>query len=97
MRLFIGLVAFSLVLIAGAAGFVYSGIYDTSATDQHSAPVFWLLKTVMRRAVHHHARAIHVPRSQNQRASPPDAFSIRRIAFAVTAHPVSRASRSHSA
>lgn len=61
MRLFIGLVAFSLVLIAGAAGFVYSGIYDTSATDQHSAPVFWLLKTVMRRAVHHHARAIDVP------------------------------------
>jgi mono/diheme cytochrome c family protein len=61
MRLLLGLVAFSLVLIAGAAGFVYSGIYDTAATDQHSAPVFWVLKTVMRRAVHHHARAVHVP------------------------------------
>ena len=61
MRLLVGLVISALVVVAGAAGFVYSGLYDTSATDQHSAPVYWLLKTVMRRAVHHHARKIQVP------------------------------------
>lgn len=61
MRLLVGLVISTLVLVAGAAAFVYSGVYDTAATDQHSAPVYWLLKTVMRRAIGHHAHDVRVP------------------------------------
>lgn len=61
MRLFVGLVISALVVLAGATGFIYSGLYDASATDQHTAPVYWLLKTLMRRAVHHHARDIQAP------------------------------------
>ncbi len=61
MRILLGVIAAALVLAAGAAGFVYSGLYDIAATDQHTAPVFWLLKATMRRAVQHHARAVDVP------------------------------------
>lgn len=61
MRLLIGLAVAVLALIGGAAGFVYSGVYDIAATDQHTAPVFWLLKTAMRRGVVRHARDIEVP------------------------------------
>jgi mono/diheme cytochrome c family protein len=61
MRFVLGLLIAAVVLAAGAAGFVYSGVYDIAATDQHTAPVFWLLKTMMRRAVQHHARSIDVP------------------------------------
>jgi mono/diheme cytochrome c family protein len=66
MGLFVGLVISALVVIAGAFGFIYSGLYDVSATDQHTAQVYWVLKTVMRRAVHHHARPIHVPELGDQ-------------------------------
>ena len=61
MRVLIGLVAVGIVVAAGAAAFVYSGVYDIAATDQHTAPVFWLLKATMRRAIEHHAREVHVP------------------------------------
>lgn len=61
MRLLLGIVTAAVVMAVGAAGFVYSGIYDIAATDQHTAPVFWLLKTTMRRAVQHQARSIEVP------------------------------------
>ena len=62
MRVLIGLIVVAIVAGVGAAAFVYSGVYDIAATDQHTAPVFWLLKTTMRRAVGHHARDVHVPR-----------------------------------
>lgn len=61
MRVLIGLIVVAIVAGVGAAAFVYSGVYDIAATDQHTAPVFWLLKTTMRRAVGHHARDVHVP------------------------------------
>ena len=61
MRILVGIVIAVVVLGAGAAGFVYSGIYDIAATDQHTAPVFWILKATMRRAVQHQARGIDVP------------------------------------
>lgn len=61
MRVLIGLIVVAIVTSVGAAAFVYSGVYDIAATDQHTAPVFWLLKTTMRRAVEHHARGVHVP------------------------------------
>jgi mono/diheme cytochrome c family protein len=61
MRLLVGLFIAALLVIGGAGGFVYSGVYDIAATDQHTAPVFWLLKTAMRRGVLHHARDIAAP------------------------------------
>lgn len=61
MRVLIGLIVVAILSIAGTAAFVYSGLYDIAATDQHTAPVFWLLKATMRRAVEHHARDVHVP------------------------------------
>jgi mono/diheme cytochrome c family protein len=47
--------------LAGAALFVYSGVYDISATEQHTAPVYWLIMANMRQSVRHHAREISVP------------------------------------
>ena len=62
LRVLVTLVVAGIVGAAGAAAFVYSGLYDLAATDQHTAPVYWVLKTVMRRAVAHHSRDIvHVP------------------------------------
>jgi mono/diheme cytochrome c family protein len=45
----------------GAAGFVYSGMYSVAAADQHTAPVFWVLKTTMRRADERHSHSVVVP------------------------------------
>ena len=48
------------LLIAGAA-VLYSGFYNIAATEQHTAPVHWVLEVGMRRSVRHHARAVVVP------------------------------------
>ena len=40
-----------MAVLAGAA-VVYSGIYDVSATEQHTPPVYWLIEAAMRRSVH---------------------------------------------
>ena len=61
MRVLMALVVAGILASVGAAAFVYSGVYDIAATDQHTAPVFWVLKTTMRRAIEHHARDVHVP------------------------------------
>jgi mono/diheme cytochrome c family protein len=56
--------AWALALLAlGAAGggFIYSGVYDISATEQHTVPVYWLLEAAMRRSVHAHASAESIP------------------------------------
>lgn len=60
MRVLLGIAIAAFASLLGAGIFVYSGLYDTAATDQHSAPVYWLLKTVMRRAIGHHAQDVHV-------------------------------------
>jgi cytochrome c1 len=53
----------ALLIIAAGAGalFVWSGIYDISATDQHLAPTYRLLDTAMRRSVKLRAADIAVP------------------------------------
>jgi mono/diheme cytochrome c family protein len=61
MRVLATLLVAAVIAAAGAVAFIYSGVYDISASDQHTAPVFWVLKTTMRRAVHHHARDVVVP------------------------------------
>jgi len=52
-----------LVLAAalGFTGFVASGVYDTSATTQHTAPVYRLLETTMHQSVRLRARGIEAP------------------------------------
>jgi mono/diheme cytochrome c family protein/cytochrome c2 len=45
----------------GALGMIYSGVYNVSATEQHTAPVYWALETAMLKAVRRHARDIQAP------------------------------------
>jgi mono/diheme cytochrome c family protein len=53
--------ALLLVAATGGASFVLSGIYDVSATEQHTAPVYWLLNETMRRSVKRRSAAIKAP------------------------------------
>ncbi|MEN3354835.1 MAG: hypothetical protein V7640_2993 [Betaproteobacteria bacterium] len=47
--------------IAAGAAFIYSGVYDISATEQHTVPVYWLIEATMRRSVHVRASRTTVP------------------------------------
>ncbi|MEI7037422.1 cytochrome c [Fulvimonas yonginensis] len=55
------------VLVAGAAGFVYSGLYDIGADDHHSPPVYALMQTLRERSIERHARDLVVPDLQDPR------------------------------
>jgi mono/diheme cytochrome c family protein len=46
---------------AGGAIFVYSGAYNIAATEQHTAPVYWLMEATMRRSIRQRAEDIAVP------------------------------------
>ncbi len=61
MRTVIILVAVALAALVGGGLFIYSGFYNVSATEQHTAPVYWLLNAAMRRSVKHHVEGISVP------------------------------------
>ncbi|MGI8894753.1 MAG: c-type cytochrome [Casimicrobiaceae bacterium] len=61
MRTVFILIAVALTALAGGALFIYSGVYNVSATAQHTAPVYWLLSVAMRRSVKHHVEEISVP------------------------------------
>lgn len=61
MRTLLILAALAVVAALSGAWFVYSGLYNLSATQQHTAPVYWLLNVAMRQAVKHHAQDIRVP------------------------------------
>jgi mono/diheme cytochrome c family protein len=55
-------IALGLVLLAaGAAALVRSGLYDISATDQHLAPTYWLLDTAMKYSVRRRGAGVEVP------------------------------------
>jgi mono/diheme cytochrome c family protein len=47
--------------VLGAIGFVYSGLYDISATDQHLAPTYVAIQKTMERSVARRAARIEVP------------------------------------
>jgi mono/diheme cytochrome c family protein len=55
------LVVVALAAVAGALATIYSGIYDVSATGQHTAPVYWALETGMLNAVRRRAQGIEAP------------------------------------
>jgi mono/diheme cytochrome c family protein len=61
VRIVIAFVVFLLAVAAAGALFVYSGVYDVSATRQHTAPVYWILEIVMRQSARRHARGIVAP------------------------------------
>ena len=61
IRVLVTIVVLAILGALGAAGFVYSGMYNVAAADQHTAPVFWVLKTTMRRAVERHSHSVVVP------------------------------------
>jgi cytochrome c1 len=58
LKLIAGLAIFG---IAAGALFVWLGLYDISATDQHLAPTYRLLDVAMRRSVKQRAEEIPVP------------------------------------
>ncbi|MHB8578931.1 MAG: c-type cytochrome [Ignavibacteriaceae bacterium] len=49
------------VTIIGAVIFIYSGIYNISATIPHNALTHWIMSTTMDNSVKHHAKNIVVP------------------------------------
>lgn len=61
MKVLATLAAVAVLGIAGVAAFVWSGLYDISATDQHLAPTYRLLDIAMRRSVRQRAEDIAVP------------------------------------
>lgn len=51
---------------AGLVGLsIFSGVINVAGTDEHSAPVRWILKTTMERSVRAHARAVQIPSNVN--------------------------------
>jgi mono/diheme cytochrome c family protein len=46
---------------AGALVTIFGGLYNVSATEQHTAPVYWALEAGMRNAVKRRAQGIAVP------------------------------------
>jgi mono/diheme cytochrome c family protein len=61
MRLAFYVLILLVALAAGATAFVYSGLYDISATDQHLAPTYRAIKKTMERSVARRAADIEVP------------------------------------
>ena len=61
MKVLVTLAAAGVLGVAAAAAFVWSGLYDISATDQHLAPTYRLLDIAMRRSVGQRAEEIEVP------------------------------------
>ncbi len=55
------LAGLAIAAVIAAAGFVYSGIYDVSALDQHLAPTYHVLDFAMKRAVKVRAGGIVAP------------------------------------
>ena len=52
----------AIVAAAGAAAFVWSGVYDISATAQHAQPTFELLELAGRQSIRRHAAGMVAPR-----------------------------------
>jgi len=57
--IFVGVLIVVLVLFFFI--FIYSGVYNVSALDHHTAFVRWIMSTTMENSVKHHAKNIEVP------------------------------------
>jgi mono/diheme cytochrome c family protein len=49
------------IAVAGAVGFVYSGLYNIGADDHHTEPVLALMQTLRDRSIEAHSQHISVP------------------------------------
>jgi mono/diheme cytochrome c family protein len=58
--------------VIGGAAFSWSGIYDVSAVEQHTKPVYWIIEASMRRSVHAHSGGAAMP------SEPPSNDALRR-------------------
>ncbi len=54
-----------LVVLAAFLSVVFTGVYHVGATDRHTKPVEWILRTTMKQSVRYHARDIQVPDTVN--------------------------------
>ena len=61
MRIVVIIGVLALLAGTGGAAFVWSGVYDISATDQHLPPTYWLMEKTMRRSVARRGNDIAVP------------------------------------
>ncbi len=61
IRLAVGLMGVLLAMAAGATMFVFWGVYNVSALQQHTEPVYSLLTTALDRSISQRAREIDVP------------------------------------
>jgi ketosteroid isomerase-like protein/mono/diheme cytochrome c family protein len=55
-----------IVIVAGAAVFVYSGIYNVGADDPHTRPMFALMQTVRSRSIHARSKDISLPKLDDE-------------------------------
>lgn len=60
-QVIITLVILCVVVIAGIAAFVGSGIYNIGADAHHTKPVYALMQALRERSIAHHAKDIAVP------------------------------------
>jgi mono/diheme cytochrome c family protein len=61
MRIALPLLILVALAVGGATAFVYSGLYDISATDNHLAPTYHVIRKAMERSVARRAADIDVP------------------------------------
>ncbi|MBA2350418.1 MAG: c-type cytochrome [Burkholderiales bacterium] len=61
IRTLIALLVLALLAAAGGTLFIYFGVYNVAATEQHTGPVYWLMHVAMRRSVQQRAKHIAVP------------------------------------
>lgn len=57
----LALTVLSGVAVAGAAGFVWSGVYNVGADDHHSRPVYALMEALRERSIQARASRLQVP------------------------------------
>ncbi len=50
-----------LIVVGGLLSVVFGGVYNVGATDGHTKPVEWVLRTTMENSVRKHAQDIEVP------------------------------------
>jgi mono/diheme cytochrome c family protein len=61
MKLALAALALLTTVLGGATAFVYSGLYDVSASDQHLALTYRAIRKTMERSVERRAKGISVP------------------------------------
>jgi len=55
MKYLIGAASVLIILLIGFLIFIYSGIYNMSATSHHTQPTLWVINTLRDNSIKHHA------------------------------------------